>query len=120
MASKILTRVQAQSRKDAAVRFAENVLEDPDKAADIESEDLDDWIERKGITLVDNPGERSLKTMANGSDDPRTKSELLDYISDLESQLDSINDILNPPDTGDEDEDDDGADYDEDDTYSSD
>ena len=49
VASKILTREQAQSRKDAAVRFAENVLDDPDKADDISSEDLDSWIERKGI-----------------------------------------------------------------------
>jgi hypothetical protein len=59
VASKILTRDQAQARKDAAVRFAENVLDDPDKADAIESEDLDDRITRKGITIV-NKGKRSL------------------------------------------------------------
>ena len=47
MASKILTREQAQARKDAAVRFADNYLDEPDLADDIESEDLDDWVERK-------------------------------------------------------------------------
>jgi hypothetical protein len=41
VASKILTRAQAEARKAAAVRFAENFLDDPDKASDIEDEDLD-------------------------------------------------------------------------------
>jgi hypothetical protein len=45
VATKILTREQAQSRKDQAARFAKNVLDDPEKADDIASEDLDDWIE---------------------------------------------------------------------------
>jgi hypothetical protein len=100
VASKILTRDQAQARKDAAVRFAENFLKDPDKADDIESEDLDDWIERKGITLIDNPGRRSLE-MANNN---WSKDELLDRIdelesenSDLQDQLDAISDIVSPP-----------------------
>jgi hypothetical protein len=106
VASKILTREQAQSRKDAAVRFAEKALDDPDKASDIESEDLDDWVERKRITLIDNTGKR--RKMANGNGDPRTKAELLAEIEDLQSQLDAINDILNPPD-------DEDADYDADD-----
>jgi hypothetical protein len=86
-----------RARKSAAVRFAENVLGDPDKADDIESEDLDDWIERKGITLIDNPGERSLE-MANSN---WSKDDLLDRIDELESensdsqdQLDAISDIV--------------------------
>jgi hypothetical protein len=118
--SKILTRAQAQSRKDAAVRFAENVLEDSDKADDIESESLDDWVARKRITLIDNPAKRSLK-MANGNADPRTKAELLDEIdqlreenADLGDALAAIADIVAPPDTGD-DEGDDDDDQDDDD-----
>src|SRR5215471_4744620 len=103
--SKILTRDQAEARKAAAVRFAENVLGDPDKADDIESEDLDDWIERKGITLIDNPRERSLQ-VANSN---MSKDELLDYVdeleaenSDLQDALDSIADIVAAP-SGDDD-----------------
>lgn len=116
MASKILTREQAQARKDAAVRFSGNVLRDADKADDIENEDLDDWIERKGITLIDNPGERSLTTMANGN---WSKDELLDRIdelesenSDLQDQLDAIQDIVSPP-PADDGTDDDGDDDDQ-------
>src|SRR6516162_2805634 len=104
VASKILTRDQAESRKAAAVRFAENVLDDPDKADDIESEDLDNWIERKGITLI-NPRKRSLE-VANAN---MSKDELLDYIDELESEnsdlqdaLDSIADLISAPATDDD------------------
>jgi hypothetical protein len=130
VASKILTRAQAQSRKDAAVRFAENVLDDSDKADDIESESLDDWVARKRITLIhprrgpgtaDNPAKRSPK-MANGNGDPRTKAELLDEIdqlhqenADLQDQLDAIADIVAPSDNTGDDEGDDDDDQDDDD-----
>jgi hypothetical protein len=48
--------------------------------------------------------------MANGNGDPRTKSELLDEIDDLQNQLDAVNDILNPPDGDDDYDDDDDSD----------
>ena len=107
MASKIFTREQAQARKDAAVRFAENVLDDPDKADDIESEDLDAWVERKKITLVENLGRRANR-MANGP----SKQDLQDQIDeltqenqDLQDQLDAIADIVAPPHEDDDDDD---------------
>jgi hypothetical protein len=110
VASKILTRDQAEARKAAAVRFAENVLRDPDKADDIESEDLDDWVERKKITLIDNP-KRRLTTMANGGP---TKQDLQDEVdaltqenSDLRDMLDAIQDVLSGPEEEDDDDDDD-------------
>lgn len=116
MASKILTRDQAQARKDKAVRFAENVLDDPNKADDIENEDLDDWAARKKIKLIDNPRERS-SGMANSS---WSKDDLLARIGELESEnadlqdaLDSIADIASPAMDEDEDEDPDGTDGDD-------
>ena len=45
--------------------------------------------------------------MPNGNVDPRTKAELLDEIGELQSQLDAINDILNPPPEDDDDDTDD-------------
>jgi hypothetical protein len=87
VASRILTRDQAQSRKDKAVRFAENVLDEPDLADDIESEDLDSWVERKGIKLIDNPRERILK-MANGNGGSDiTKADLQDCVDEATSIL---------------------------------
>ena len=117
MGSKILTRDQAESRKAAAVRFAENVPDDPDKADDIESEDPDDWIEHKGITLI-NPRKRSLEVASANM----SKDELVDYIDELESKnsdlqdaLDSIADIVVSPTPADDDTDADGDDADDDD-----
>jgi hypothetical protein len=117
VASRILTRDQAESRKAAAVRFSENVLDDPDRAADIEAEDLDDWIERKKITLIENPQKRSNRKMANGNGG--TEQDLLDRIdaleqenSDLQDQIDAVADIINGDDG---DDDDNGGDDDDDD-----
>ena len=42
-AVKQLTREQIQSRKDAAVRFTDNVLGDSDRASEIEDESLEDY-----------------------------------------------------------------------------
>jgi hypothetical protein len=67
------------------------VLRDADKASDIGAEDLDDWIERKGITLVENPSER-IPAMANSN---MTKDELLDRIDELESENSDLQDALN-------------------------
>ena len=94
MASKILTRDQAQAKKDQAVRFADNVLDDPDLADTIEAEGLDDWVQRKKITLIENNPKRSLQMAGNGNGDPRTKTQLLDTIDDLQQQVDELNDTL--------------------------
>ena|SRR5579872_5140588 len=109
---KVLTRDQVQSRKDQAVRFTRNVLDDPDRADEIEDESLDDYAERRKFTIT-NPNRRS-NHMANG----KTKAELEAQIDDLEAenqdlqdQLDAIADIVGG---GDQDDDDSGDDDDDD------
>jgi hypothetical protein len=106
---KSLTREQLQSRKDAAVRFTENVLDDPERAAEIEDEPLEDYAERRHIELI-NP--RRIASMANGGNG-RTKQDLLDEIDDLraenqdlQDQLDAIADIVSPEEEEGEDDDD--------------
>jgi hypothetical protein len=120
VAKKALTYDEAQARKDKGVQFLRDVVGDDDAADNLDDEDLDSYIERKRITLIDNPAKRSPK-MANGNADPRTKSELLDEIdqlqqdnADLQDQLDAIADIVTPPDEDDDegDGDDDQDDYD--------
>ena len=44
---KRLTREQLQSRKDAAIRFAENVLRDQGKAEAIADESLENYADRR-------------------------------------------------------------------------
>lgn len=94
---KSLTREQLQGRKDKAVRFVEDVLGDPERAAEIEDESLEDYAERRKIQIVDNP--RIGACMA-----PSTKEELKERIRELEEEndelqdaLDEIADIVAPP-----------------------
>jgi len=47
-----LTREQLQGRKEKAVRFVAGVLGDPDRAAEIEEESLEDYAARRRITLL--------------------------------------------------------------------
>jgi len=107
---KQLTREQLQARKDQAVRFVRDFLGDPDRADEIQDEDLESYAERRKIQLI-NFGRRK-KGMANG--DGRTRKDLLDEIDDLrqenqdlQDQLDAVADIVAPPEEED-DEDSDG------------
>ena len=95
---------------DQAVRFVRDFLGDPDRADEIQDEDLESYAERRKIQLI-NFG-RGKKGMANG--DGRTRKDLLDEIDDLrqenqdlQDQLDAVADIVAPPEEeGDEDSDD--------------
>jgi hypothetical protein len=114
-AVKSLTREQLQSRKDKAARFVRDVLDDPDRADEIEDEDLESYADRRGFELIDNP--RRVEGMANGGNG-RTKQDLLDEIDDLRAdnqdlkdQLDAIQDIISGPEE--EEEEDDGGDGDD-------
>lgn len=90
---KTLTRKQVESRKAQAVRFTRDVLGDEDRADEIENESLDDYAERRRITIT-NPKGATLMARDN-------KRELLDRIEELEaenddlrSRLDEIGDIV--------------------------
>ena len=116
---KALTRDQIQSRKDQAVRFTRDVLDDPDRADEIEDESLEDYAERRKFAITNPPNKRRTH-MADG----KTKAELEAQIDDLEAenqdlqdQLDAIADIAgggdqDDDDSGDDDDDDDDADDD--------
>jgi hypothetical protein len=79
-----LTREQLQSRKDKAVRFVRDVLDDPERASDIEDEDLEDYAVRKKVVLTNS--RRSKKSMAGNGGNGRSKQDLLDEIDDLQQQ----------------------------------
>jgi hypothetical protein len=110
---KSLTREQVQSKKDKAVRFLEDVLDDPQRAAEVEAEDLESYADRRHFQIV-NSGRT--ETMANG----RSKEDLLSEIDDLRAEnqdlqdrLDAIGDIIGPEEEDEDDEDSDGSDVDD-------
>ena len=80
---KQLTREQAQAPKDAAVRFVDNALDDPDWADQIPDEDLEDWAARKKLQLINS--RRNVMPGGNG-DNGQTKQDLLDEVDDLQQE----------------------------------
>src|SRR5215831_4489028 len=79
------TREQTETAQARAVRFAENVLEDSDKADQIESLTPEEYVDRRGITIT-NPLERRITNMV-GNGNNMTKADLQDV-------CDQVQDIL--------------------------
>jgi FtsZ-binding cell division protein ZapB len=112
---KFQTLEQVESTKAKAARFVRDVLQDDNRAEEIEDESPQDYAERKRITIT-NPQRN--KTMA-----APTRQELLDENEELRNQnqalqdkLDAIADTLNDDDDDsdeDEDEDDDDDEHDD-------
>jgi hypothetical protein len=103
---KTLTRKQLEGRKAQAVRFARDVLGDPDRAEEIEDESLHDYAERRRIKLTNPKGVRRMAV--------QSRRELLERIDELETeneelqdQLDQIADIVVPTEEDEEGSDDD-------------
>lgn len=48
---KTLTRKQLEARKAQAVRFTRDVLDEPDRAAEIEDESSEDYAERRHLQI---------------------------------------------------------------------
>jgi hypothetical protein len=93
-----LTRDQLQARKEKAVRFTRDVLSDPDRAEEIEEENLEDYAARRRIQII-NPLKGRNGIMARG----KTKADLEQEIADLQQenqelqdQLDAVADIVSP------------------------
>ena len=78
-----LTYDQIEARKEKAVRFVRDVLDDEDHADDIDEESVEDYAERKKLVITNSAkrltNERKTDTMANGNGAP-TKDDLQDAI----------------------------------------
>lgn len=99
---KSLTREQVQGRKDKAARFVRDVLDDPERADEIEDEDLEEYATRRKLRMT-NPNRRR-NTMPTNKDLRQRIRDLEEENQDLSDQLDQIADIVSP---GDEEEDED-------------
>ena len=79
-----MTYEQIAARKEKAVRFVRDVLDDEDHASDIDGESVEDYAARKHL-VIDNPQRRREAPMANGNGD-LTKADLQDMV-DQATQL---------------------------------
>jgi len=96
---KTFTREQLESRKEKAVRFVRDVLGDPDRAAEIEDESLEDYAERRRIQLMNPHGGAMPKVQLVNPHNPRNPREGADLPNRLEltrriRQLEQENDEL--------------------------
>jgi hypothetical protein len=80
-----VTYEQIAARKEKAVRFVRDVLDDEDHASDIDGEAVEAYAARKHL-VIDNPQQRRREApMANGNGD-LTKADLQDMV-DQATQL---------------------------------
>ena len=77
-----LTLEQVQSRKDRAVRFVRDVLAEPDRASEIEDEDLESYAARRKLH-VQNPKRKE-----------RNMASLRQQVDDLQEVLDQVESVL--------------------------
>jgi hypothetical protein len=96
--AKELSYDEVASRKDKAERFVRDVLQDESRADEIDNEDVADYADRRGFTIIDNIGRRKGMPRKNKDD---TITDLQDHIEDLraendllQNQLDQISDVL--------------------------
>lgn len=80
MTKKTRTLDQIATAKQRAVTFLRNVLENDDRADEVEEESLRDYAERKGIRIIENPSSR---TKGTGMATKKDLEELLDQVSTL-------------------------------------
>jgi hypothetical protein len=64
------------------------VLQDPDKASDLEAESPESYAQRKKISIIENPQQRRKVDMANGNGS-MTKDELLNCVDEALDVLQS-------------------------------
>jgi hypothetical protein len=81
-----VTEEQIQSKKDKAVRYLRDVIQDNDRADEVEDESPEDYAERKGL-IISNSSKRRMKAVANGNNNDTvndlsdlSKNDLLDLI----------------------------------------
>lgn len=101
---KTLTRDQLQSRKEKAVRFVRDVLQDPERADEIADESLEHYAERRKITLA-NPSNKRNNHMATKRELEEQVRELEDENQDLQDRLDAVADLVSGSDSDEDEED---------------
>ena len=92
---KQLTREQVQARKDKAVRFVRDVQGDPERAAEIEQESLEDYAARRKFQIVNPQGRRFTTVPRKTVEDYKAEiADLKEEVAELEDENESLQDQL--------------------------
>lgn len=118
MSKKYRTIEQVETAQQRAVRFAQNVLLDDDKADELASLSPEEYADRKRIHVIStNPTERNTRTMPKPTraDLEQRVQELEQENSDLNERLDAIADLVGTAEESEDDEEEEQEDDEEDD-----
>jgi hypothetical protein len=88
-----LTRKQVASRKAKAARFLRDVLDDPDRADEVEAESIEDYAARRHFTLK-NPRCKEVTTMPQREKLEQVLDDRDRVLDKLEEIRDEIEDVL--------------------------
>lgn len=106
MKQRQITRERTERKQAQAVRFAETVLNDSDLADELESLTPEEYAERRGFQIIENPRRKEVKPVARP-----TRQELEEENEQLWDTLESVRDQLDDMLQSDEDsEEDEGGD----------
>ncbi len=83
---------QVLAMKEKAVRFVRDVLDDDERADEIQDETPEEYAERKGIQIAANPSDSRLHLERRAP--MPTKEELEDRIAELEEENQTLHDKL--------------------------
>ena len=103
--AKRLTLDQVERKREKAVRFLEDVVRDPEKAAEFDSMTTAEYADHKGIEIAENPGRMGkhpgqadpggrLVTLNFDEESEMTKPELEGKIAELEEEIEDLNSRL--------------------------
>lgn len=95
MAGKYRTEDQVQTAKERAVRFVRDVLGDEDRAEEIADESLDEYAERKGLEIIENPHRHHPRKDHTLSYQNMSKADLIQRLEEVEGELEEATDRLN-------------------------
>ena len=111
MPKKILTPQQAETAKQRAAAFLRNVLDDDDRADEVDRQCLGEWMEQTGRTIR-NPTQGVTAMAKSKADLEQELSDANEYIEELEAKLDRVASAI---DDGDDSDDSDDSDLDSED-----
>ena len=110
---KVKTLEQVERMKDKAARFVRNVLDDDERADEIEDESPESYADRKRIEILPNPHRRVPHMATTKADLEARIDELESENEELRDKLEAIGDVLDDSDEdeeGEADDDDSAAD----------
>ena len=85
---------QIEKMQAKAVRFLRDVADDPDRADEFEAMSPEEYAEHRGIEIVSNPSQITIRIRRRTAVAKPTRADLEDRVEELEEENQALNDKL--------------------------